>query len=133
MNLRRIETAIAWFTIAALAVYAPGETYVSWSHGLTSPYYLVDLMAMILLLWGAVRSLRARPECLPGILCAAYGWASANGWRSTFARLDRIREGAPLEYGDAEVWVVGVATAMALTIFIMLLVLTASHHHGASR
>jgi hypothetical protein len=124
MNSRRTETLIAWFTLAALAIYVPGETYVSWPR-LTSPYYVVDLIAMALLLWGSVHSLRARPACSPGILCAAYGWAAANGWRSTLARFDRIHERGELHYGIAEVWVVGIATAIALALFVLLLALTA--------
>ena len=132
MNARRIESAIAWFTLGALVMYLPGETYVSWSRGLLSPFYLVDLIAMVLLLWGAVHSLRARPRCAPGLLCGAYGWASANGWRASFGRLAEIRSGGELDYGVMELWVVGTASAVACALFATLLVLTSRRARSSS-
>ncbi|MCI0676084.1 MAG: hypothetical protein L0Y42_09955 [Phycisphaerales bacterium] len=126
MNPRRLETTIAWFTLGALVIYIPGETYVSWPE-LWHPFYLVDFIAMVLLLWGAVHSLRARPLPVPGLLCAAYGWAASNGWRATFWRLAELRAGGQLDYGNAEAWIVGCASAIALVCFVILLVLTASN------
>jgi hypothetical protein len=125
MNRRRLETVIAWITLCALVIYVPGETYVSWPGGLLNPFYLVDAIAMILMLWGALHSLSARPRCAPGVLCGAYGWAAANGWRSTFWRWAELQSGGELDYGDAEFWVVAVATALAVILFMTLLVLTA--------
>jgi hypothetical protein len=124
---RRIESAIAWMTICLLAVYVPLETYVSWPYGLLNPFYLVDLICMILLAWGAAHSLRARPRCAPGILCAAYAWAASNGWRATFGRVEELRAGGELDYGAAEAWTVSAATALALALFIVLLWLTATN------
>lgn len=121
MNHRRIETLIAIFTLCSLVVYFPVETLVSYSHGLLSPYYLIDLIAMILLCLGAVRSLRARPAASPWLQCAAYGWAAANGWRSTAARMDFVREGRELQYGVAELWIVAGATLIGLIGFGLLL------------
>ena len=40
----------------------------SWEHGLLNPYCLIDLIAKVLLLAGAERSLRARPRPAPGVL-----------------------------------------------------------------
>lgn len=125
MNSRHVETAIAWFTLGGLVIYVPGETYVSWPQGLLHPYYLVDLIAMALLAWGAAHSLRARPQCASGLLCGAYGWAAANGWRATFWRLTELRAGGELEFGNSEAWVVGIASAIALALFAILLILTA--------
>jgi len=121
MNLRTIETWLAWLTVAVLVVYVPVETWVSWPRGLLNPFYLVDLIAMLLLLLGAVHSLRARPRSAPGVLCGAYGWAAANGWRATFDRMVALREGEQLDYGAAEVQVVGCATAFALACFALSL------------
>ena len=130
MNRRRVESAIAWFTIGALIVYVPVETYVSWPYGLWNPFYLVDAIAMVLLGWGVVHSLRARPLCAPGVLCGAYGWAAANGWRATFWRLAEMRAGGELDYGDAEAWCVCIATAIAMICFAMLLALSAFKPRG---
>jgi hypothetical protein len=125
MTPRRIESAIAWFTLGALVIYVPGETWASWSGGLLNPFYLVDLIAMILLFWGALHSLRARPQCAPGLLCGAYGWVAANGWRATAGRLEHLQAGGELHYGAAEMWTVAIATAIALACFVTLLALSA--------
>jgi len=116
MNLREIETGLAHFTLAALIIYFPAETWVSWPHeyGLLNPFYLVDLIAMILMLYGAVHSLHARPRSAPGVLCAAYAWAASNGWRATAGRAFEVLEGQDLDYGIEELWIVGIATAMAM-------------------
>lgn len=122
---RRIETALACCTLGALVVYVPAETYVSWPGGLGDPFYLVDAIAMALLLWGAVHSLRARPRSAPGVLCGAFGWAAANGWRATFGRVAELHAGGELDYGPGEAWVVGAASALALIFFAALLALAA--------
>ncbi|MGI8785793.1 MAG: hypothetical protein ACR2L2_19330 [Acidobacteriota bacterium] len=125
MNLREIETSLAHFTLAALIVYSPVETWVSWPHeyGLLNPFYLVDLIAMILMLYGAVHSLRARPRSAPGALCAAYAWAASNGWRATAGRAFEVLEGQQLDYGIEELWIVGIATALAMACLALSLYL----------
>lgn len=71
MDLRQVETGLAYFTLGALVVYFPVETYVSLPEGLWNPFYIVDLIAMVLMFWGALHSLRARPSRSPELLCAA--------------------------------------------------------------
>jgi hypothetical protein len=109
-----------------LIVYSPGETWVSWSEGLLSPYYIVDAIAMVLLLYGALHSLRARPRRAPGILCGAYGWTAANGWRATFDRWAHLVDGGELDYGRPELFVVGCATALAIGCFVLSIYLVAA-------
>jgi hypothetical protein len=123
MNHRQIETGLARFTLGALVIYVPVETWVS--DGLLNPFYIVDLIAMVLLFVGAVRSLRARPDSAPGIMCAAFAWTAANGWRATFGRLVEIRSGRELDYGTAELWAVGAATAITLGCLTVSLLLVA--------
>src|SRR5687767_9002921 len=106
MDLRKTETGLAWFTLGAVAVYLPVETWVSLPDGLWHPYYLVDVIAMGLLFWGAVRSLRARPERSPAVLAVAYAWTVANWWRPTFSRAFELLLGGALDYGPAEMWAV---------------------------
>jgi hypothetical protein len=125
MSRRGIETALAYFTLALLAIYIPVETWVSLPAGLLDPYYLVDAIAMALLLWGAVHSLRSRPRPSPELLCIGAAWASANGWRATFARLREVQAGGTLTYGSVEMWTVGIATALGICVFAALLVLVA--------
>ena len=120
---RGVETVLAYWTLVVLAIYIPVETWGSWPRGLLNPYYLIDAIAMALSLWGAVHSLRRRPRSSPAILCIAYAWSSANGWRATFGRLREIESGGTLAYGSAELWTVGIATALSLFVFAVLLVL----------
>ena len=69
---------------------------------------------MALLGWGAVRSLRARPESSPAVLCAGYAWSAANGWRATFGRMFELLEGGTLDHGVAEMCFVAGGTAVGL-------------------
>ena len=114
-----METWLAWFTLGVLGIYFPVETWVSLPHGLWSPFYIVDLIAMVLLFWGAVRSLRARPARSPAILCAAYAWTLANGWRATFGRMYELLEGGTLDHGATEMWAVSIATTIALACLVL--------------
>ena len=114
MTLRKVETGLAWFTLGVLVIYVPVETWTSLPHGLWNPFYLIDLIAMLLLFFGATRSLRARPASSPAVLCAAYAWSAANGWRATFGRLFELLDGGALTYGVGELWAVGIATVLAL-------------------
>lgn len=133
MDLRKLETGLAWFTLGALVIYFPVETWASLPHGLWSPFYIVDVIAMALLLWGAIRSLRARPERSPAILCAAYAWTVANGWRATFGRLAELLEGGTLDHGPAEMWVVSIATAVGLVCLVLSMYLVVKSPGGRTK
>ena len=87
------------------------------------PGYLVDAVAMILLLWGGIYSLRRRPRPAPELLCVATAWASANGWRATMWRYERIQSGGTLEHGMTEMWGVAIATGLGIVSFAAALVL----------
>lgn len=130
MPKRGIETALAYFTLVLLAIYIPVETWVSLPAGLLDPYYLIDAIAMALLLWGAIHSLRSRPRPSPELLCIGAAWVSANGWRATFDRLREVESGGTLAYGSAEMWTVGIATGLAICVFVALLVLVALNHRS---
>ena len=120
---RRLETGLAYLTLALLVLYVPLETWVSLPYGLTNPFYLIDLIAMVLLFAGAVHSLRARPRPAPGLLCAAIAWTAANGWRATFRRLAELREGGSLDHGVPEMWAVAISTAISLCGFALAIYL----------
>ena len=119
-RLRRVETGLAWFALAGLVVFAPGETWVTlqMSGGglgsLLHPLYLIDFIGMVLILAGAVHSLRARPRPAPGLLCAATAWMAANGWRASWARIEAMQEGEALFYGASELRMVVMLTAVSL-------------------
>ena len=132
VSRRGVERVLAYWTLVVLVIYIPVETWGSWPRGLLNPYYLIDAISMVLLLWGAVHSLRSRPRPSPEILCIAYAWSSANGWRATFGRLREIESGGTLPYGSAEMWTVGIATALSLLVFAVLLVLVVSNQRDRS-
>ena len=123
MSLRSAETKLCWFTLFVLAIYAPVETWTSLRNGLLNPFYLVDLIAIVLLFAGAIRSLRARPSVSPALLCAAYGWTAANAWRATFDRIVELERGGQLVYGTSELWAVGIGMVLALVCFALSLFL----------
>lgn len=124
MNARTVETALSRFTLAMLVIYVPLETWASLPRGLLlNPYYHVDVIAMVLMFWGVVVSLKARPAPSPWLLCAAYAWAACNGWRAMFGRIEEVSTGGQLLHGAAELWFVVFGTVLALICFVITLVL----------
>ena len=125
MTSRVAETRLASFTLIYLVGYAPVETWVSWPR-LTSPYYLVDAIAMALLLWGSAQSLAKQPRRAPGLLTAGWAWTSANYWRAFFDRVQFVNEGGALHLGTAEYWTVGGALVMAIVCLGLSAAMTAT-------
>lgn len=123
MTPRGVETFIARFTLALLLVYVPLETWASWPSGLTNPFYLVDVVGFALLLWGALASLRARPDVAPGVLCAGYAWSGANGWRALALRMETLQQGGEVDVGLVWLLVIGeVVTLTGLALLLLLVV-----------
>lgn len=120
MTPRSVETFIARFTLALLLVYAPLETWASWPH-LTNPFYLGDVVGFALLLWGALASLRARPDVAPGVLCAGYAWSGANGWRALALRMETLQQGGEVDV--TLVWLLVIGEVLTLTGLALLLLL----------
>jgi len=120
MTPRSVETLIARFTLALLLVYVPLETWASWP-ALSNPFYLVDAVGFALLLWGALASLRARPDVDPGVLCAGYAWSAANGWRALALRIETLQQGG--EINVTLVWLLVIGEVVALTGLALLLLL----------
>ena len=120
MTPRSVETFIARFTLAVLLAYVPLETWASWP-ALTNPFYLVDAVGFALLLWGALASLRARPDVAPGVLCAGYAWSAANGWRALALRMETLQQGGEVDV--TLVWLLVISEVVALTSLALLLLL----------
>ena len=125
MTSRGAETRLATFTLIYLIGYAPLETWASWPR-LTSPSYLIDAIAMVLLLWGGVHSLAKRPRRAPGLLTAGWAWTAANYWRAFFDRVQFVREGGAVQLGNAEYWTVGGALVMAMVCLALSASMTAT-------
>ncbi len=120
MTPRSVESFLARFTLALLLVYVPLETWTSWP-ALSNPFYLVDAVGFALLLWGALASLRARPDVDPGVLCAGYAWSAANGWRALALRIETLQQGG--EINVTLVWLLVIGEVVALTGLALLLLL----------
>ena len=120
MTPRSVETFIARSTLVLLCLYVPLETWASWP-ALSNPFYLVDVIGFALLLWGAMTSLRARPDVAPGVLCAGYAWSAANGWRALALRMETLQQGG--EVDATLVWLLVVSEVVALTGLALLLLL----------
>ena len=92
---------LATFTLAFLVVYAPIETWYSMP-ALFDPFYLVDVIGLILLAVGVV-DVRRHPETSRlAVMIAGYAWTASNMWRALFGRVQEIAEGRELDYGLAE-------------------------------
>lgn len=104
---------LASYTFWVLVLYSPIETWASWPE-LYSPYYLVDLIAMVLLTLGVLRSRQRRALPALGLLTGGWGWLGANGWRATADRFEALRAGESLEFGAAEMCFVVCGTVAAI-------------------
>jgi hypothetical protein len=107
------DRRLASYTFWILVFYAPIETWASWPE-LYSPYYLVDLIAMVLLTLGVLRSRAGRALPALGLLTGGWGWLGANGWRATADRFEVLRAGESLEFGAAEMCFVVCGTVAAI-------------------
>ena len=125
---RKHESGLAWFSLAALLVYVPSETWASWGD-LTSPGYLVDAIAFALLFYGAIHSLRARPHLASGPLCGAWGFCACLAWRSYFTRVISRRRGLGIyEENATHEAVLCAVLVVALLAFTFSLYLARRHY-----
>ena len=123
----QLERRVAFFTFGFLAFYVPFETWFSWRYGLLHPFYLVDFIGMVLLLWGALHS-RRRGYHSAGVLAAGWAWCGANFWRAFFGRLEAVGAGEQLDLGTTELCIVGGGTAIALICLAISLHLLVRRH-----
>lgn len=131
MTPRSVETFLARFTLAVLLAYVPLETWASWPH-LTNPFYLVDVVGFALLLWGALASLRARPDAAPGVLCAGYAWSGANGWRALALRIETLQQGGQVDVTLVWLIVLGeIAALVGLALLLLLVVESRTSPRGS--
>jgi hypothetical protein len=82
---------------------------------LTHPFFVIGAIAMVLLVWGGVHSLRARPRRAPGLLCAAGAWSGANVWSAAGRRYY-----FPAAYDNGEGLINAAMPAVVLTVIVLL-------------
>jgi len=116
-DTRKLTGAVTAFTFAWLLVYVPLETYVTLSiaglRGLVYASYVMNVVGMGLMLWGAVSARRGQPSA-PGLLTAGWSWTAATFWRATSDRFWWISRGGTLYAGTIELWLGPIFTALAV-------------------
>ena len=128
--MRTAETRLAKLTLWALAIFVPVETYASYvfagsgARFLIHAGYLHSVAGMGLLFAGAWHSLKARPRCAPGLLCASHAWWAATSWTSTQNRVQVLSQGGQMGLGAGEFWFVAGGTALTFACFAVSLFLT---------
>mgnify|MGYP001335754298 CR=1 FL=1 len=125
MTPRSTETTLARFTLAGSLFYIPIATWHSWPSELASAFYLVNLTGMLLLVWGALTSLRSRPATAPGILGAGYAWTASSGWRITTLCINSFRQDQVIDSSTGMIWLtaaVTIALTLGLAVALLLIV-----------
>lgn len=95
------ETALAWFTLVATIIHFVLETWYHFVWGQPLQALIVDYISNALMLFGGYMSLRVRPGSAAGLLAAAWGFTLGFGWRSVFARIERLEISATGFNGEA--------------------------------
>jgi hypothetical protein len=128
MNYRKIETSLAWFSIAGACLHFALETLYHFKFGQFLPFLIVDYIAVALLISSAVSSLRARPASSSGFLAGAWGFASCLAYTAFFAFVQLYLQGLGPMF---MVLILGVALSAAFLAFALSLLLVKTTHKGA--
>jgi hypothetical protein len=127
-RLRTIETRLAAFTLVAAVVFAPLETAVTVQMfgvgGIVHPGFFASVAGVVLLIAGALRSLRTRPTRAPALMCAAHAWSAGALWHALGLRYQLWREGGEFFYGSIDLWGAALLVAIATAVFALSAYLT---------
>jgi hypothetical protein len=94
--------------------------------GLLRFAFVIDLIGMALLAAGAASGWRAARRA-SAWLAAGWAWTSANVWRGTMERYTAATEGRALFFGEVELWLGPVLTAIAMLATAAALFLPRQH------
>jgi hypothetical protein len=120
MEYRKFETGLAWFSLVGAFVHFVLETLYHVTFGQFLPLLIVDYIAVGLLVYAGVLSLRVRPLSASGLLAGAWGFATCLAYIACFVLLERYLQGqGPLFM----VVVLGVAVVAAFVAFALSLLL----------
>lgn len=126
MTTERLADGLTKFTFVWLIVYAPLETFVTWSiagvGGFLYSSYILDVVGMGLMLWGAVRTRRGSPAG-SAVLAVGWSWTAATFWRATSDRFWWVSLGHELYAGPMELWLAPALTAVAVAALAASMVL----------
>jgi hypothetical protein len=118
MNHRKLETGLAWFSLAGALIHFVLETLYHFKFGQFLPLLIVDYIAVALLVYAAVLSLRVRPSSASGMLSGAWGFAACLAYIAFFVFFERYLQGQGLL---SMVIILGVALVAAFVAFLVSL------------
>lgn len=117
---RKLETGLAWFSLIGAFVHFVLETLYHLKFGQFLPLLIVDYIAVGLLVYAGVLSLRVRPSSASGMLAGAWGFAACLAYIACFVFLQRYLQGhGPLFM----VVVLGMALVATFAAFLLSLLL----------
>lgn len=117
----RYETPFAIYTLIVAVPYFIGETYhyfayVGFGNGVLN--YAVDLIAIFLMLLGALASLRCKPASASGWLAAAWGFVACLNYRAFSWRYEEVAAGNSIESEPSSV--LTILSVTLVTSFVAL-------------
>lgn len=118
MNYRKLETGLAWLSLVGAFIHFILETLYHVMVGQFLPLLLVDYIAVALLVYAAVVSLRIKPSSASGLLSGAWGFAACLAYIAFFVFFEQH-----IKNGEQFFMVVtlGVALLVALAAFLISL------------
>jgi hypothetical protein len=120
MDYRKLETGLARLSLVGAFVHFALETLYHVTFGQFLPLLLVDYIAVGLLVYAGVLSLRVRPSSASGLLAGAWGFAACLAYIACFVFLQQYLQGqGPLFM----VVVLGLALVAAFVAFSLSLLL----------
>ena len=126
MATERLAAWLSSLTLAFLVIYVPAETYVTISiagmPGLLYSGYIMNVVGMALMFWGAAAVRRAEPVG-PALLAIGWSWTAATFWRATADRFWWVSLGHELWAGPVEMWLAPLFTALTVAFLIASTVL----------
>lgn len=91
---------------------------------------LVDYISVALMIFAAMTSLRIKPRSAAGLLAAAWTYNLGFGWRSTFERLEDLRNGVQPSNGEASFVLPLVASSLAIIGVVMIWALVLAYRQA---
>lgn len=104
----KLETPFAILTMAAALLHFAGETYYHVLYGQPFPAYLVDLIAIGLMLLGSGSSLMRRDISSAGWIAAGWAFTLCLNYRSYFNRVYQKQAGGELDEPSVVLTILGV-------------------------
>lgn len=121
----KYETPFAIFSLLSAFNHFVGETYYHVTLGQPLPSYIVDLIAISLVLLGAIASLTNRTRSASGWLAAGWGFTLCLNYRSFFGRLDALSRDIAPSNGEPDliIKILAVTLAIAALSFLFSMIL----------